>query len=138
MSDFTSKDVTDERNRFQHQIILTFDRLKMHAIEIEKNFIDQEIVEQISQIIDILILTFAEESSTIDVSNRSVMNVVVAADIFSFSSNIIYDRVLTANKKNTKCFKYRKIINENRTALKSINIIDCTIKKSVLYRDDQL
>ena len=109
ISDFISEDVTDEKSRFQHQIILTSNRLKMHAIETEKNFIDQKVVEKIFQIIDILTSTSAKESSTINVSNRNVTNVVVVADTFSLNLNIIYNRVLTTNKKNTSVSNIEKL-----------------------------
>ena len=138
MFNFIFKNVNDERNRFQHQIILIFNCLEIHAIEIEKNFIDQEIIDEIFQFIDILTSTLSKKSSTIEISNRSVISVAFVSNISLFNSNIIYNRVLTTNKKNTKCFKYREIINKNRIALKSINITNCTIEKNVLYRDDQL
>ena len=49
----------------------------------------------------------------------------------------IYDRILKINKINETCFKYRRIIVRNRTALHKIKLNKCH-KKKVLYRDEKL
>ena len=126
MSDFILKSAKNERSQYQHQTILISDRLELHAAEKMKNLLFSSRFETESSNRAFIIRNFEDFSS-------STENFIITLDEIS-----LYDRVLAINKKNEKCSKYRRIIEKKRFALHRIKLINCQIKKDVLYHDDQL
>lgn len=124
MLEFILKDANDERSQFQHQTILTFDRLELH---ITKDFSNESRFETKSNYRVFLIEHFESVSISIENFIDSVIEKIS-----------LYNRVFAINKKNEKCSKYRRAIDKKRFVFNRIKLIKCQIKKKVLYRDDQL
>ncbi len=123
MSDVKSVEANDDHKLYQHQMLLSEDRLELQSIE-DNQKADQDLTQ-------ILLRSDSEFDSDSKLESKANQNSIEEM-IF------IQNQIIVENWMNQLCFDIQIIMKQNRKTCQDIDLNNCKILDEVLWKDNKL